>query len=92
MAVHRKIKKYASVFQVERNQYRSQLTSVSRSNFAAAGLRCRSVTVKQMDGKRFQGVKALGKSGLCSRQLAVSHYKVVPQSAGRLHGANDVEP
>ena len=35
-----------------------------------AGLRCRIIQAKKMGGKLFQGVQALGKSGLCFRQLA----------------------
>ena len=40
-----------------------------------------------MGGKLFQGVQALGKSGLCSGQLAGDCCKSVPQSTGHLNGA-----
>ena len=42
---------------------------------------------KQMGGKLFQGVQALGKSGLCSGQLAGDCCKAVPQSTGHLNAA-----
>ena len=47
-----------------------------------AGLCCGSMLAKQMGGKRFQGIQALGKPGLCSGQLAGDCCKAVPQSTG----------
>ena len=49
-----------------------------------AGLSCGSMLVKQMGGKLFQGEHALGKSGMCSGQLAtkaatpfsLTHYRI----------------
>ena len=40
-----------------------------------------------MGAKLFQGVQAMGKSGLCSRQLAGNCCKAVPQRTGHLNGA-----
>ena len=37
--------------------------------------------------KLIQGIQALGKSGLCSRQLTGNYCKVVSQSTGKLNGA-----
>ena len=51
-----------------------------------AGLCCRSMSAKQLGGKLFQGVQALGKSGLCSRQLAGNCCKAVSRSSSRLNG------
>ena len=55
-----------------------------------AGLRSESMYAKQMCGKLFQGVLALGKSGLCSRQLSGNCCKAVPRSTWM--GPNHVEP
>ena len=57
-----------------------------KSNITKAGLHCGSMWAKQMGGKLFQGVQALGKSGLCSRQFSGGCFKVVPQSTAHLNG------
>ena len=40
---------------------------------AGLGLYCSSMQVKQVVGKLFQGIQALGKSGLSSRRLVGNH-------------------
>ena len=47
-----------------------------------AALGCESMQAKQLGGKLFQGIQALGKSVMCSRQLAGDCYNAVPKSTG----------
>ena len=55
------------------------LKTSGAGDMTKARLHYRSIQVKHMDGKLFQGVHALGKLGLWSGQLVGNCVKAVPQ-------------